>query len=62
MLFELVNDNVLDCIKTGMTAAKIIHPVFYRAIQGSVVDKTAFVDTVNAAGCSGGYDFQRVAG
>lgn len=45
-----------------MTAAKIIQPVFYRAIQGSVVDKTAFVDTVNAAGCSGGYDFQRVAG
>ena len=27
-------------------------PVFYRVVQGSVVDKTAFMDTVNAAGCS----------
>ena len=27
-------------------------PVFYRVVQGSIVDKTAFMDTVNAAGCS----------
>jgi hypothetical protein len=27
-------------------------PVFYRVIQGSIVDKAAFMDTVNAAGCS----------
>ena len=27
-------------------------PVFYRVVQGSVVDKAAFLDTVNAAGCS----------
>jgi transposase len=27
-------------------------PVFYRVVQGSVVDKAAFMDTVNAAGCS----------
>lgn len=26
-------------------------PVFYRVVQGSVVDKAAFMDTVNAAGC-----------
>jgi len=26
-------------------------PVFYRVLQGSVVDKTAFMDTVAAAGC-----------
>lgn len=26
-------------------------PVFYRVLQGSIVDKTAFTDTVNAAGC-----------
>ena len=26
-------------------------PVFYRVLQGSVVDKSAFIDTVNAAGC-----------
>ena len=26
-------------------------PVFYRVVQGSVVDKTAFMDTVRAAGC-----------
>ena len=26
-------------------------PVFYRVIQGSIVDKTAFMDTVRAAGC-----------
>ena len=26
-------------------------PVFYRVIQGSVVDKSAFMDTVNASGC-----------
>ena len=27
-------------------------PVFYRVVQGSIVDKAAFMDTVNAAGCS----------
>ena len=27
-------------------------PVFYRVVQGSIVDKSAFMDTVNAAGCS----------
>ena len=27
-------------------------PVFYRVVQGSVVDKAAFMDTVNASGCS----------
>ena len=27
-------------------------PVFYRVVQGSVVDKAAFMDTVNAAGCN----------
>ena len=27
-------------------------PVFYRVVQGSIVDKTAFMDTVNAAGCN----------
>lgn len=27
-------------------------PVFYRIVQGSIVDKTAFMDTVNAAGCT----------
>ena len=26
-------------------------PVFYRVVQGSIVDKTAFVDTLNASGC-----------
>lgn len=26
-------------------------PVFYRVLQGSIVDRSAFVDTVNAAGC-----------
>lgn len=26
-------------------------PVFYRVVQGSIVDKTAFMDTVRAAGC-----------
>ena len=26
-------------------------PVFYRVVQGSIVDKTAFLDTVRAAGC-----------
>ena len=26
-------------------------PVFYRVLQGSVVDKAAFMDTVSAAGC-----------
>lgn len=26
-------------------------PVFYRVVQGSIVDKAAFMDTVNAAGC-----------
>lgn len=26
-------------------------PVFYRVVQGSIVDKTAFMDTVQAAGC-----------
>ena len=26
-------------------------PVFYRVVQGSIVDKTAFIDTVQAAGC-----------
>ena len=26
-------------------------PVFYRVLQGSVVDKAAFIDTVTAAGC-----------
>ena len=26
-------------------------PVFYRVLQGSVVDKTAFMDTIAAAGC-----------
>lgn len=26
-------------------------PVFYRVVQGSIVDKTAFMDTVKAAGC-----------
>ena len=26
-------------------------PVFYRVVQGSIVDKTAFMDTVHAAGC-----------
>ena len=26
-------------------------PVFYRVVQGSVVDKTAFMDTVRACGC-----------
>ena len=26
-------------------------PVFYRVMQGSIVDKTAFLDTVQAAGC-----------
>ena len=27
------------------------NPVFYRVVQGSIVDKTAFMDTVHAAGC-----------
>ena len=27
-------------------------PVFYRVVQGSVVDKAAFMDTVHASGCS----------
>lgn len=27
-------------------------PVFYRVVQGSVVDKVAFIDAVKAAGCS----------
>ena len=27
-------------------------PVFYRVVQGSIVDKAAFLDTVNAAGCN----------
>ena len=27
-------------------------PVFYRVAQGSIVDKKAFMDTVNAAGCN----------
>ena len=27
-------------------------PVFYRIVQGSIVDKTAFIDVVNASGCS----------
>lgn len=27
-------------------------PVFYRVVQGSIVDKKAFMDTVNAAGCN----------
>ncbi len=27
-------------------------PVFYRVLQGSIVDKTAFMDTINAAGCN----------
>lgn len=26
-------------------------PVFYRVVQGSIVDRTAFMDTVRAAGC-----------
>lgn len=26
-------------------------PVFYRILQGSIVDKTAFIDTVKASGC-----------
>lgn len=26
-------------------------PVFYRVVQGSIVDKTAFMDTVKASGC-----------
>lgn len=26
-------------------------PVFYRVLQGSIVDKTAFMDVVNASGC-----------
>ena len=26
-------------------------PVFYRVVQGSIVDKTAFIDIVHAAGC-----------
>lgn len=26
-------------------------PVFYRVVQGSIVDKTAFLDVVNASGC-----------
>lgn len=26
-------------------------PVFYRVVQGSIVDKAAFMDTVNASGC-----------
>lgn len=36
---------------TKISSQNSHRPVFYRVVQGSIVDKTAFMDTVQAAGC-----------